>query len=49
MKSAFDDEEPYELTELGKQFVHYVFSEVVQRIGSSGSSSPDNEGIFHTT
>jgi len=32
MKSAFDDQEPYELTELGKQFVHYVFSEVVKRI-----------------
>lgn len=32
MKSAFDDEEPYELTELGKQFVHYVFSEIVKRI-----------------
>jgi len=35
MKSAFDDEEPYELTELGKQFVHYVFSEVVKRIETS--------------
>ena len=32
MKSAFDDEEAYELTELGKLFVHYVFSELVQRI-----------------
>ena len=38
MKSAFADDEPYELTELGKQFVHYVFSEVVKRIedGASG-------------
>jgi hypothetical protein len=35
MKSAFDDEEPYELTELGKQFVHYVFSDVITRIGDS--------------
>ena len=35
MKSAFADDEPYELTELGKQFVHYVFSEVVKRIGSN--------------
>jgi len=34
MKSAFDDEEPYELTELGKQFVHYVFSDIVKRIGA---------------
>ncbi len=32
MKSAFDDEEPYELTELGKKFVHYVFSDMVKRI-----------------
>ena len=32
MKSAFDDEEPYELTELGKKFVHYVFAEIVKRI-----------------
>jgi hypothetical protein len=32
LKSAFDDEEQYELTELGKQFVHYVFSDVVTRI-----------------
>ena len=36
MKSAFDDEECYELTELGKLFVHYVFSEIVQRIEGSG-------------
>ncbi len=34
MKSAFDDEEEYELTELGKQFVHYVFSDVVQKLDS---------------
>jgi hypothetical protein len=35
MKSAFDDKEQYELTELGKQFVHYVLSDVVPRIGMS--------------
>lgn len=35
MKSAFDDEESYELTELGKQFVHYVFNEIVERIPSN--------------
>lgn len=33
MKSAFDNEEPYELTELGKYFVHYTMDEVVPRIG----------------
>lgn len=32
MKSAFDDTEQYELTELGKQFVHYTMNEVVPRI-----------------
>lgn len=39
MKSAFDDEEPYELTELGKQFVHYVFSEVVKKVEDSTSKT----------
>lgn len=34
MKSAFDDNEPYELTELGKQFVHYTMNEIVPRVGS---------------
>lgn len=32
-KSAFDDSEPYALTELGKQFVHYVMRDVVRQIG----------------
>jgi len=32
MKSAFDDEESYELPELGSQFVHYVLTDVVTRI-----------------
>jgi hypothetical protein len=31
-KSAFDDQESYELTELGKQFVHYTMNEVVPQI-----------------
>jgi len=34
MKSAFDDTEGYELSELGKQFVHYTMSEIVPRMGS---------------
>lgn len=33
LKSAFDDEEPYVLTELGKQFVHYTMDDIVPRIG----------------
>ena len=32
MKSAFDNQERYELTELGKQFVHYALNEITQRI-----------------
>jgi len=32
MKSAFDDSETYELTELGQKFVHYTMDEVVPRI-----------------
>lgn len=35
LKSAFDDEEQYELTELGKKFVHYVFTDVVPKIENS--------------
>ena len=34
MKSAFDHIEQYELTELGRQFVHYTTNEVVARIGT---------------
>ncbi len=36
--SAFDAEKQYELTELGKQFVHYTMNEIVPKI-SAGSSS----------
>jgi len=32
MESAFENTKPYVLTELGKQFVHYSMSEIVQRI-----------------
>lgn len=31
-KSAFDDEEQYVLTELGRQFVHYAMTEIVPRV-----------------
>jgi hypothetical protein len=31
-KSAFDETEPYELTELGKQFVHYAMNEITAKI-----------------
>jgi hypothetical protein len=39
MKSAFDDTEGYELTELGSKFVHYVLSDVVPRIGQEPESA----------
>ena len=32
MVSAFDDSEEYELTELGKQFVHYAMNELAPRL-----------------
>jgi hypothetical protein len=40
MKSAFDDKERYELTELGKKFVHYTMSDLVPRVGGV-----DNESV----
>ncbi len=38
MKSAFDDEEQYELTELGQQFVHYAMTEVSIKIEFKNSA-----------
>lgn len=35
LKSAFDNESPYVLTELGRQFVHYTMNELVPKITSS--------------
>ena len=32
--SALDEEKQYELTELGKQFVHYTMNEIVPKLGS---------------
>lgn len=37
-KSAFDDEKQYELTELGRWFVHYTMNELVPRLAESTSS-----------
>jgi hypothetical protein len=39
MKTAFDDETPYELTEVGNQFVHYAMDEVVPRLGTTSQHS----------
>ena len=41
MTSAFEDDKEYELTELGKQFVHYTMTEVVPKLGSGFTSSDD--------
>jgi hypothetical protein len=38
MKSAFDDDKEYELTELGKQFVRYTMENVMPRIGASANT-----------
>ncbi len=35
MTSAFDDDKEYELTELGKQFVHYTMDEIIPKIGAT--------------
>jgi len=34
LTSAFDNEKQYELTELGKKFVHYTMEEIVTKIGT---------------
>jgi hypothetical protein len=45
MKSAFDDDKSYELTELGSQFVHYAMNEVVPRLGTvRGDTENPSEG-----
>jgi hypothetical protein len=44
MKSAFDDEEEYELTELGKQFVRYTMDEVMPRIAARASENTQTPG-----
>jgi hypothetical protein len=43
LESAFEDSKPYELTELGSQFVHYAMNDIVGRIGAAGAS-PDEVG-----
>lgn len=38
--SAFDDSKPYELTQLGKQFVHYTMQEVVPKLSAGSGVGP---------
>jgi hypothetical protein len=44
VKSAFDSQEPYELTELGKQFVHYAMTDVVPRLPERADEPSAGEG-----
>jgi hypothetical protein len=37
--SAFDDDKQYELTELGKQFVHYTMNEIVTKLEAGNETS----------
>ena len=46
LKSAFDEEEQYELIELGKQFVHYAMTELTQRIGYKFRSEEDDSNAL---
>lgn len=41
LASAFDDEKQYELTELGKQFVHYTMNEIVPRIAGAKAAAAE--------
>jgi hypothetical protein len=40
MESAFESTKPYVLTELAKQFVHYVMEDVVPAIGGVRPPEP---------
>jgi hypothetical protein len=40
-KSSFDDVEPYVLTELGKDFVHYALNEVVPKLEAGAASQAE--------
>jgi hypothetical protein len=44
MKSAFDDEKSYELTELGRWFVHYTMNEIVPRLAAGQQEAPSGDG-----
>ena len=44
--SAFDEEEPYELTELGQQFVHYAMTELTSRIAYTYESPSNSDAAL---
>jgi hypothetical protein len=41
MKSAFDDEDGYELTQLGQQFVHYAMTDLPLKIAYVPTEPPE--------
>jgi hypothetical protein len=41
VKSAFDDDKQYELTGLGRWFVHYTMNELVPRLATSSTANSD--------
>jgi len=43
-KSAFDRNERYELTELGRQFVHYAMNELAPRLTFDEGDEPSKKG-----
>lgn len=43
MKSAFDDEEEYELTQLGEQFVHYAMTDLPPKIAYTPADQPEED------
>ena len=45
MVSAFDRFEPYELTELGKQFVHYAMNELAPRLEYDEAVITPEDGV----
>lgn len=45
MKSAFDDVDEYELTQLGQQFVHYAMTDLPLKIDYRKDNSGNNRGI----
>jgi hypothetical protein len=40
MKSAFDDDEQYELTALGEQFIHHAMTDIPPKLSSKRQAKP---------
>jgi hypothetical protein len=47
VKSAFDDDKQYELTELGQWFVHYTMNELVPRLTNATPNFVDSTATSH--